>query len=99
ADISFSVNDINCAFFHRLCQILAEKIYYADTVYFIISPYHHGEVIFQMIIPQKRAVFINSAHVRICKANSLYRLSDIQKYTNYLLLANDLFEKSEKIQQ
>lgn len=99
AEINFSVNDIHYAFFHRLCQILAEKIYYTDTVYYIISPYHHNNVILQMIIPQKKAVFINYAHIRTSKANHLYTLSNLPKYTNYLLLANDLFEKSEKIQQ
>ena len=65
AEISFSVNDIHHAFFHRLCQILYEKIYYSDTVYCIISPYHHGEVILQMIIPQKHSVFTNSVHPHI----------------------------------
>ena len=99
AEISFSVNDIHHAFFHRLCQILYEKIYYSDTVYCIISPYHHGEVILQMIIPQKHSVFTNSVHPHICKANCLYTSNNLPKYTNYLLLANDLFEKSEKIQQ
>ena len=99
AEISFSVNDIHYAFFHRLCQILAEKIYYTDTVYYIISPYHHNDVILQMIIPQKHSVFTNSVHPHICKANKLYTLNNCDKYSNYLLLANDLFEKSEKIQQ
>ena len=99
AEINFSVNDIHYAFFHRLCQILYEKIYYSDTVYYIISPCHHGEVILQMIIPQKKAVFINYAHIYTCKVNHLYISNNLPKYTNYLLLANDLFEKSEKIQQ
>ena len=99
AEINFSVNDIHYAFFHRLCQILYEKIYYSDTVYYIISPCHHGEVILQMIIPQKHSVFTNSVNPYICKANKLYTLNNCDKYSNYLLLANDLFEKSEKIQQ
>ena len=98
-DTDFSVNDIYFAFFHKLCLLLAGTIYPKDTVYLIMSPYHHTDVIYQMIIPGKNSVFTNSAHKNKCKDLCLYTVDGDEKYDDYLIFANNLFKKSEKIQQ
>ena len=98
-DTDFSVNDIYFAFFHKLCLLLTKIIYPKDTVYLIMSPYHHTDVICQMIIPGKNSVFTNSAHKNKCKDLHLYTIDGDEKYDDYLIFANNLFKKSEKIQQ
>jgi len=92
-------NDCFGAFFHKLCCKLSNDIYKDDIIYYILSPYHNYDVIFQMLVPDKKSVFTNNLFVHQCKVNKLYSGKKSDKFSEYLNFAEDLFNKSEKIQQ
>ena len=99
ADIKYCVCDCYGVFFHKLCCALSQNVYSECTVYYILSPYHHTDIVCQMLIPEKNAFFSNDYLQDDCKVNNLYRVKYIDKYHTYLHFAEELFEKSEKIQQ
>ena len=98
-DNNYIFNDIFSAFFHKLCCKLSNDIYQDDIIYYILSPYHNYDVIFQMLVPDKKSVFTNNLFVHQCKVNKLYSGKKSDKFSEYLNFAEDLFNKSEKIQQ
>ncbi len=98
-DNNYIFNDSYGAFFHKLCCKLSNDIYKADLIYYILSPYHNEDVIFQMLIPEKNSDFTNNLFHNQCKDNKLYTNKKSDKFSEYLDFANDFFKKSEKIQQ
>ena len=98
-DLRINIQDNYFAFFHTLCIMLCDHIYCEDEVYFILSPFHITDVIYQMIVPIKNVVITNTTTPSSRKANNLYTTISHHKNTEYLSYAMDYFKKSEKIQQ
>ena len=96
---NYSIADIYGAYFNRLCNALISKLYSEHTVYCIMSPYHHKNIICQMIIPCCNSIFTNNFCSNSCKDNKLYTQQIQQKYIKYLHICCELIKKSEKIQQ
>ena len=98
-DYCFFIDDPYCAFFHHLCCRLSQKIYCDNFVIYIMSPYHHSDVIYGMLVPFQKHYFYCSDNANVCKVDKLYVSDDISKISELADISREFIEKSIRKQQ
>ncbi len=88
------INDKENVFFDVLCRKLIISTFLGETVFLTMSPHYTSDVIICLYVPEKNILILNTEKK---DKEYFYNIKTDKNINNNFILADNFFEKSQKI--